>query len=205
MRVGLGIPYWGADPTREAACVEVQERLGFFYLPWTKFVLGDGKTKHRGAARNFLVRELSSEVDVIVLLDADSYPEKNALLAAVDHAYNHDVVCFPHSQVWSLGCNRLPINQYGPSAGGCWVFRPRVWEYLGGMEERGGWSVDDRTFLEVMKTFGAGPVYHPGILTCLWHRTEARVVPPEDRQIISEYLELSGKPLEMREYLNAHR
>jgi hypothetical protein len=204
MKVGLGIPFWGDDETRITAYKSVYARLKEMYL-WDVIIGGTwGLQPHRGKARNAIVEQFK-DFDVIVLCDADSYPQEGPLKQAIEDAYVDYKIHFPHTTIWQLDSQGGLKYPYGPSAGGCWVFRPETWAYLGGMEERGGWSVDDRSFLEVMKTFELGPVYHRGVLTCLWHATEARIVPPEDKAIIQEYLDLSGKPLEMRRYLNARR
>lgn len=157
---------------------------------------------NRAQARNIGVRWASqTKCDVIVICDADSYTERTPLREAIEEAYEDKKVHFPFTMVHQLDRVGRVTHAYR-SSGGCWVTRPDVWQELGGMDERGGWSVDDRSFLEVMKTFGAGPVHHPGFLTCLWHATGGRKATPESTTIIGDYLVRSGNPEKMRRYIN---
>lgn len=201
MKVSLAFPFFSTEDTRlHAFSVIRQEMLG--YYDWHRAIIEEGGAFqygipfNRGRARNAAVKRLQGS-DVIVLCDADSFPEKDPLMRAILGAANDGKVHFPHNTV------KTPTEVYGPSAGGCWVVTPRTWSFLGGMEERGGWSVDDRCFLEVMEGLDRGPVFHDGILTCLPHARGAEsVLTPESTEIINEYLSLRRDPEKTRAYLN---
>lgn len=190
MRVDLAIIYWGHDPFREAAFDKVFDAMsGYDFCDYIR-VTDPGPPFNRGRARNLAMSAFQDfETDVGVILDADSIPERDPLIRAILGAANEGGIHFPHTAVSQLNKLGTEAFRYGPSAGGCWVARPENWFGIGGMEERGGYSVDDRTFLEQMKAWNAGPHYHEGILTCLWHPPEGRIVPPEDRVLIQRYLD----------------
>lgn len=209
MRVRLAFPFASVSPSRIAAFRQVQKTMEEVY-PWDSMKVhavgglkGDGKF-NRGASRNRAVRQAALDsIDVLVLCDADTYPQARPLYQAIQAAYEAGGIHFPHNQVDYLSQNGR--GQLRPtSAGGCWIFRPHVWADCGWMEERGGWSVDDRTFLEQMRTFGLGPHYHPGILTALWHAPDAGKghVPPADEELIQRYLDARFNPEAMRRLIN---
>lgn len=201
MRVSLYIPYWGDEPTRQEALFKVMAMMMPQYAWYTAAPVG-ATVRHRGKARNLAIRQaLDHDVDVAVILDADSFTESAPLSLAISTAFFEGGINFPHNRVRAYNQDGSYF-EYGPSAGGCWVARPDQWVEAGRMEERGGWSVDDRTFLCQMATLGLGPVYHDGVLTCLWHNRDPGIgppgVPPEDKALIQPYLDAMGKPQEMR-------
>lgn len=206
MRVSLGIPFSSDDPSREAVFGRVLDELINLsdWCDWASVGVNRRGTFNRGATRNELVTvlDLSCEPEVIVLCDADSVPERDPLMRAVLGAAHDGMVHFPFTTVNQLAEDGTVAYAYGPSAGGCWVFRSETWWDLGGMDERGGWSLDDRSFLVQMKTFDKGPVFHPGVLTCHWHhRGPETRASAETRRILAEYHRLEGKPDELREYI----
>lgn len=204
MKVGLYIPYWGDSPSRHSAYLEVMENIHGLW-PWEQVNAVGENLRHRGKARNEAMSHAAAfDIDIAVLLDADSYPEADGLASAVFGAFRYGGVHFPHDRVRAYQENGL-FFEYGPSAGGCWVARPEAWFAAGGMEERGGWSVDDRTFLAQLRTFDLGPTYHSGVLTCLWHTldpgTGVLSVPADDQALIDRYHEAQGSPEAMRKIL----
>lgn len=204
MKVALAIPYSSVEPSRVEAYLKMTSVMKDIY-PWdtvNTFGVGFDGEFRRGASRNRAMHKLWGRgFDVVVLCDADSYPEPEPLTEAIEDAYLDERIHFPHNIVQPLGKHGEFLRAYGPSAGGCWVSRPDAWFDAGGMEERGGWSVDDRTFLEQISAMGLGPVYHEGKLTCLWHAVTARKVPPEDKALIQEYLDVKRSRAHMRAYL----
>lgn len=204
MRVALAIPYSSVEPSRVQAYLKMTEVMRDIY-PWDSvntFGVGFDGEFRRGASRNRAMHKLWGRgFDVVVLCDADSYPERDALTEAIEDAYEDERIHFPHDRVQPIGKRGEFLRTYGPSAGGCWVSCPEAWFDVGGMEERGGWSVDDRTFLEQIEALRRGPVYHKGKLTCLWHAVTERKVPPEDKALIQEYLNLHRSAQAMRVYL----
>lgn len=195
LRVALGIPFRSAEPTRISAFQKTMRELQGLY-PWSTVVAGTDGRDHgdfnRGRARNMLVETLHG-ADVIVLCDADSIPQISGLSSAVTSAHLAGGMHFPFKTVLDLGPTGQPLRTYGPSAGGCYVFKPETWALLRGQDERGGYSLDDRAMLVAVNTLLGGPVYHDGVLTCLWHKRGPETRPSAYTQgLIKEYLALEG-------------
>lgn len=186
MKVALGFPFFGNEPTRIAAYRKTRAELEGMY-DWT--AVTHSPKPNRAAARNMIV-DIFKACDVVVLCDADSVPHPESLKFAIQIAHEDQRVVFPHDKVTQLGYMGQDMYHYGPSAGGVWVTPPRVWAALGWMDERCGYS-EDRTFLVQLNTFLGGPTYVPGTLYCYPHKRgpETRV---DDRtaKIVDEYLAL---------------
>lgn len=206
MKVALVVPFHDSDGSRTEAFMKTWRILVALY-PWDylgKFHgMEPGMKFNRSRARNTGVRALD-KADVVVVCDADSYPEKTPLREAIEGAFEDQKVHFPMTRIHQLNKNGHVGYYYGPSAGGCWVTTPDTWWNLGGQDERGGYSADDRPMLEVMEAFNLGPVYHPGVLRCLWHAGETRTVPAETTKLVKEYLDLCRDPVLMHKYLAAN-
>lgn len=195
LRVALGIPFRSTEPSRLQAFQKTLGELQKLY-PWSTVVAGTDNREYgdfnRGRARNMLVDQLRS-ADVVVLCDADSIPQAAPLNSAVTSANLQGGMHFPFKTVLDLGPKGQPMRTYGPSAGGCYVFKPETWALLRGQDERGGWSLDDRAMLVAVNTLLGGPVYHDGVLTCLWHKRGAETQPSAyTTQLINEYLAVEG-------------
>lgn len=207
MRVSLGVPFHSTEPTRIAAFDKAMEELKGL-TQWHRIQVHGFWVKpfNRGKARNELVDILAPDSDVIVLCDGDSYPQREPLMRAILGAAFDGKIHIPFDTVQPLGPQGEKLKPYGPSFGGCYVTAPWAWKAIGGQEERGSWSTDDRTLLVKANTLLGGPVYHQGILTCLHHaRGPETRVSAESTRIINEYLALEGKPDELREYIERHR
>lgn len=205
MQVALIVPYYDPDGSRLNAFDFVWIKLQELYS-WDKSIIAPG-VRHgvfnRGRARNQGVRSAENhKADVVVICDADSYPERDPLMRAIIGAANDGKVHFPMTRIHQLNQQGITAYTYGPSAGGCWVATPETWFELGGQDERGGYSADDRPMLEIMEAFGKGPVYHEGVMKCLWHSGEHRTVPKATTDLIQEYLDLNRDPVAARKYLD---
>lgn len=212
MKVGLGIPFGSDDNSRRSAADHVHKILLKLY-PWANArwfeAWNPDRSFNRARARNTAVDELTrGSCDVIVLCDADSYPQAQPLKEAIWNAWASETVHFPFDKVNVLKQDGTINYSYGRSAGGCWVFRPEVWYALGGMDERLGWSGDDRTFLVQINTLSPerSAVYHSGTLTSLWHARGAETkLQPGTTAVIEEYLALEGQASELREYMRSRQ
>lgn len=197
LRVALGIPFRSDETSRQLAFRKTLGELQKLY-PWSTVVAGtDGVNFgefNRARARNMLV-EILNTADVIVLCDADSIPQEEPLNSSVSGAHLDGGMHFPFKTVLDLDQKGSPFRTYGPSAGGCYVFKPETWALLRGQDERGGYSLDDRGMLVAVNTLLGGPVYHDGILTCLWHKRGPETRPsPYTQGLIQEYLAAEGNP-----------
>lgn len=174
VKVGLGVPYWGDDPLRFLHLQTVSDILGDMF-PWDSFAFSY-KATERGAARNELVSQaIRLGLDVIVLCDADTYPEGYALRQAIGAAYEHGGLHFPYDN-WRLVDGHGDVRAAGPgSLGGCMVIRPDDWMAAGGSPELDGWGFEDVMFAVQARTFLRPNTWYPGLLTCLWHPTECAV------------------------------
>lgn len=212
MKVCLGIPFASEEPSRVAARDVVRPLLEDMY-PWDdvqEFAnfgaeLNGGPSFNRGASRNSAVRYFS-DADVVVLCDADSYPEPEPLENAISAAYRFGLVHFPFDIVNVLAPSGAVAYTYGPSQGGCWVFRPETWWQAGGMEERlSGWGQEDRIFLITNQTLVGQPIFHPGNLYCVYHDRSDSVFDPRDAEIFAEYEAVAGDVAAMTLYLERRR
>jgi hypothetical protein len=209
IKVGLGIPFRSDNPSRKQALAQNLEILPYQYDWHTYMVMSDGLINgfNRAKARNNIVRALGPYVDVVVVCDADSFPAMLPLDRAIQEAYDLGGIHFPFDQVDLLGEDGSFEYSYGPSAGGCWVFKPADWWHVGGMDERlGSWGTDDRAFLVACQTLLGGVRQWPGALTCLWHERDAQTKPvPEHVRILEdEYFPRAGDPIGLGQYLQAH-
>lgn len=199
LRVALGVPFGSnADDNRTEVFKYTQNIMKDIY-PWIRMdhtaAWTDGKF-NRSQARNTLVFYLN-HCDVVVLCDADTYPEKAPLAEAVNAAYAEGGFHFPADVVQPMKRFGKKGFTYGPSAGGCWVFRPEEWWECGGMDERlGGWGTDDRSFLECIRVFSS-KTFHPGTLTTMWHsRDDCRPDQIQSEILRNEYLDKSRSEIE---------
>lgn len=182
--------------------------------PWSDvWVRDSGHDPYsRAASRNLIVREAEkSGFDVVVINDADSIPQSEALETAISRAYHNREIVVPFDNVHVLAVNNFfvrpdryetfrPLYKYGTSFGGVYVTTPQTWAYVGGMDERViGWGFEDQIILSAVHTFLHGPVYVPGILFNVNHPrdTSSLKIESNDR-LIREYHAAQGKIDEFR-------
>lgn len=209
VKVGLGIPFRSDNLSRKRALSHNLQTLPCLYDWHAYAVMSDGEIGpfNRAKARNNIVRALGPYVDVLVVCDADSYPSIGPLDRAIQEAYDVGGIHFPFDQVDMLDQFGHIKHSYGPSAGGCWIFKPIDWWALGGMDERlGSWGTDDRAFQFCAQQLFGGVRQWPGVLTCLWHERDAatKLVPEHVRILEDEYFSLAGDPIGLGQYLQAH-
>ena len=126
---------------------------------------GQGEQWSLAAARNAGVEAAQAlGADVVVVCDADNYPEMDALNEAIDAA--HD------------GLVHLPYTEYvngsfhwAGSVGGIYVTTPDAWWASGGQDPRfTGWGCEDHAHVHShLVLMGASMVRHAGTLTHLPH------------------------------------
>jgi hypothetical protein len=169
----------------------------------------------RAGSRNAGVRQAAAAgADVVVLCDADTLPEDEALHAAIDAA-GDGRLHLPYS--WFRGLSQDGTAAYlagAPAAdcpadlehqwstGGVLVITPAAWWQAGGMDERfTGWGMEDAAFRIAADALLGPTVRHAGTITHLWHPPESNLGSPQhiaNGQHCQRYVEATGKPDEIR-------
>jgi len=197
VKVALGIPYWDSGDEDRRKNIEWLEPYVDSLYPFIRLLSGRRPT-NRGQARNFLV-EMAADAgcDVIVLCDADTFPEKGALLNAIMGAQTHGGLHFAYDKFVALnptgtrmlhmgmavdernGHGFRPIDYVHSSAdgglGGVMAVRPDEWLAIGGSPELTGWGFEDVIYAVKSRTLIRPNTHHQGYIYHLWHPTECRV------------------------------
>lgn len=189
MRVALGIPWFdGGCEYRQRAYSFIQRYLPTLY-PFDHLLVSSAT--NRGAARNELVDQATARsCDVVVLCDADSYPDAVGLRTAVESCYTGGGIHFPFDHKsyrgLSAGASALLLEgQYQPedahslpaegttigSFGGCFAVRPSSWWSAAGSPEFPAWGYEDIvTVCQFRSLLSEDTVWHTDTaLTHLWH------------------------------------
>ena len=162
VKIGLVIP-WKETPSR----VRPLQAL----LDWYKTNLPDIEIFFANASdsiwlpsasRNLGVRKAQeAHCDVIILNDADTLPELNALTEAIKAAQDDGLIHLPYtlckyldeeqSQYFYDGQSLdslLPSQWFNDACGGVWVTTPETWWNIGGMDEKfKQWGAEDYALL----------------------------------------------------------
>lgn len=139
------------------------------------------------ACRNRAVASVPAD-EVVVIGDADTFPEVDALRAAVAAARTSGKVHLPYTEYHWLGREgteqvrggmRPEDCVYDLVVGACsgvYVTTPRTWAAHGGQDERfRGWGFEDAAWYIAHETLlGAPPVRHDGNVYALHHQAEVR-------------------------------
>ncbi|SET48890.1 hypothetical protein [Nonomuraea wenchangensis] len=209
LRVLVVIP-WRPQPSRVLAHRLTVARYREL-LPGVEIV--DVDTGHEpfclAACRNRGVRLAEeSGADVVVLGDADTLPEREPLLAAVEGAAVSGRVHLPYTEYRSLRadgtaqyrrgapldrCNHLVV----PAAtSGVYVTSLETWWACGGQDERFlGWAPEDVAWLISHRTLlGAEPVRHEGRVYALHHQSAAKTGPAYEQAVAlyQRYMDAAG-------------
>jgi hypothetical protein len=172
-------------------------------VPGAPLLLADSGHEpfNRAASRNLGVAQVETG-EFVVVCDADTLPDQQALAIALRRAYDGRLH-YPFAVVNYLteagtvevlaghppdpNCieNTIPYAQ-----GGCMVMRAEYWRAVGGMNEAfEAWGFEDNEFyVRVSKAVGP-PIHHAGVAWHLWH--------PHDRY--------NGTPEQTRNFLAARR
>lgn len=126
--------------------------------------------------------------EVVVVADADTLPEPEALREAVAAARTSGLVHLPYTEYRWLGPTGdaqvragMPIDECDHevvigACSGVYVTTPRTWARHGGQDERfRGWGFEDAAwFLAHGTLLGAPPLRHNGRVYALYHQGEVR-------------------------------
>lgn len=206
LRVLVAIP-WRPQPSRmdahEATVARYRE-----LLPGAEIV--DVDTNHEpfclAACRNEGVRLAEeSGADVVVLGDADTLPEREPLLAAIEGAAASGLVHLPYTSYRSLRSRGTREYRLGkplrrcdhftvPGAcSGVYVAAPATWRACGGQDERfRGWGMEDVAWLVAHRALlGGEPVRHEGFVYSLTHESARKDGPQYDANValLGRYIE----------------
>lgn len=142
------------------------------------------------ACRNQAARTAAEQVeaDVVVIGDADTLPEREPLLAAIEGAATDGLVHLPYTEYRSLradgtaqyragkplaDCDHLVVEG---ACSGVYVTTPKTWWAHGGQDERFlGWGGEDAAWYAAHTTLlGVEPVRHEGRVFALHHESAAK-------------------------------
>ena len=164
------------------------------------------------ACRNRAMAD-AAEDEVVVIGDADTIPEPDALRAAIRAARTSDRVHLPYTEYRWLG--RAGSAQYAEgraledcdhdhvvgARSGVYVATPRTWARHGGQDERfRGWGFEDAAWYLAHETLlGAPPERHPGRVYALHHVGETRAGIQYDANAarMERYRSAAGDPVAM--------
>jgi hypothetical protein len=196
--VAVVIPYRGTTPERERAYATVSRALHDM-LPDAVFLAVDSGHEpfNRAGTRNLGVRlAADAGCDVVVLCDADTIPEKQPLLAAIEAAKDGRLHT-PYHRFLGLSekgtsdyLAGVPVSacevelDYAWSVGGVFVSTPGAWEKLGGMDERfTAWGGEDVALVRAADTLLGQSVRHRGVIVHLWHPPAQRTGTPANDSV----------------------
>lgn len=172
----------------------------------------------RAGSRNEGVRRAEAAgVDTVVICDADTLVEAEALHAAIADAKDGRLH-LPYT--WYRGLSRggtmaylarVPLAdceaelEHEWATGGVLVTRPDAWWRAGGMDERFlGWGFEDAAYRTAADALLGPTVRHEGAINHLWHPPESNLGSPEhvaNGQLCQRYVDATGNPDAIRELI----
>ncbi|WP_433364059.1 glycosyltransferase family 2 protein [Streptosporangium sp. CA-115845] len=222
MRVAVVIPWRGGQPDRERHHETVRAHLRSL-LPDAWHIDADSGHQpfSRAGSRNHGVR-LAQDVgaEVVVLCDADTLPEREPLLAAIDSAHD-ELLHLPYrlfrgftpagTDAYMAGTQPMDCGielESEWSTGGCMVIQPPSWWRMGGMDERmTGWGAEDTAARVACDALLGPTVKHPGVIFHLWHPSEidpASTLYQANMALMARYVAAEGNPDQVRPIVAEH-
>lgn len=223
MRVAAVIPWRGGQPDRERHHQTVRGHLqGLLPDAWHIDADSGHQPFSRAGSRNHGVR-LAQDVgaEVVVVCDADTLPEREPLLAAIDAAHDGRLH-LPYTRYRSLTRRGLAQYRAGTALIGCevdhdheWatggvlVIQTEAWWRAGGMDEDlVGWGWEDTAFRCCADALLGPTVRHEGVIHHLWHRQEWHPHSEQyrrNREIGNRYAAAEGDAEALRALIAARR
>ena len=185
--VSIFIP-WRPAPSREAAFEAVTRWYADEFPEFSvRTVDTDDDVFVLAACRNRAVASAGVDDDVVIN-DADTIPEPEALLAAIAAARTSGLVHLPYTAYHWLGARGSAQYLSGVASEDCdhelirgacsgvYVTTPRTWAAHGGQDERfRGWGYEDAAWNLAHQTMlGHPPQRHEGRVYALHHLAETR-------------------------------
>ncbi len=186
---------WRPQPSR----IEAFEALTAWYarhLPDAviRTVDSDDELFNLSACRNIAIASVEDENEVVIINDADTVPELEPLLAAIEAAATSNLVHLPYDRYHWLGREGTAQFLAGAEPADCayelvigarsgvYVTTPKTWWSHGGQDERfRGWGFEDAAWYVAHETLlGEAPRRHAGAVYALHHETQLREGPQYD-------------------------
>jgi hypothetical protein len=165
--------------------------------------------------RNRGIAMIEDPNDVVIINDADTLPERDALLVAMSAAHRDGYVHLPYTAYRWLGRHGSAAYAEGTALADCdfelvrgacsgvYVTTPATWMAHGGQDERfRGWGFEDAAWYLAHETLlGAPPQRTPGAVYALHHETQLRSGPQYDLNaaLMQRYEDAAGSPEAMRQ------
>lgn len=156
---------------------------------------------------------------VVIINDADTLPERDALLAAIEGARTSGRVHLPYDEYRWLGLTGsaqcaagVPLDECDfelvrGACSGVYVTTPATWRTHGGQDERfRGWGFEDAAWYLAHQTLlGEAPRRESGRVYALAHETQERSGPQYDRnvELMDRYRAAASDPDAMAELVSA--
>ena len=148
----------------------------------------DDELFNLSACRNRAISTVHDENEVVIINDADTVPQLEPLLAAVEAARTSGLVHLPYDRYHWLGASGTAQFLAGIEPENCdyelvigarsgvYVTTPKTWWSHGGQDERfRGWGYEDAAWYVAHETLlGETPRRHAGAVYALHHETQLR-------------------------------
>ena len=148
----------------------------------------DDEIFNLSACRNRAIESVDDENEVVIINDADTVPQLEPLLAAIDAASTSGLVHLPYDRYHWLGASGTAQFLAGAepevcdyelvigARSGVYVTTPKTWWSHGGQDERfRGWGYEDAAWYVAHETLlGEAPRRHAGAVYALHHETQLR-------------------------------
>ena len=169
------------------------------------------------AARNYCVDQ--SPTEIVILNDADTIPDKPALIAAIEHVINTGESCLPYTrynivshQATQQYIQGTPINPrscqiYSDSVGAILVTTKKMWSRHNGQDERMfGWGYEDTAWHIAYETL-IGEIHRvDGDIYALSHKVAERGINTSlNRDHCDRYLNTKGDIEAMADLVSGNR
>jgi hypothetical protein len=220
--VSLIFPYRPSDTGRDDHYEFVKGKLLSFLGPVDVIEADSGhESFNRGASRNVGVhRAAEAGADVVVICDADTVPERESLLQAVEAAAQDGVLHLPYTYFKALNRhstklfkrNRNPQHlmyedEGSFSTGGILVISTESYLRTGGMPALSGWGFEDTIFRIIVDAVLGPTKRHVGTIYHCWHRKEWALESDqyaENARIAAEFVDAEGDPQKVQQLIQKY-
>ena len=173
-----------------------------------------GSFNHAQARNSGVINAMQQGADVLIIGDADTIPETNALLASIHLAYNEAECVLPFTEYKSLTKAGTLMYLYfnktlgkrfckviKGAVGSIYVIKPTLWLASGGQDSRfRGWGGEDIAFNHAYKIlFKKDFARINASAISLQHRAK-RLISEENRNMLEEYFRINNAS-EMQNFL----